>query len=141
MTTTIDASILTESREQTWDGDYEDRGRSWQQTEPHLLLLLMRGSAHGYDLLAQLAVLGFRSAGADQGAVYRTLRKLEEAGCVISRWETGASGPARRMYEITAVGQELLHRWALAFSTRKVRLERFLEMYSRWTDHDPLGQQ
>jgi PadR family transcriptional regulator PadR len=134
--TTIDTSVIAEAGIQAWDGDYEDRGRSWQQTEPHLLLLLLRGSAHGYDLLAQLTGLGFRSAGADQGAVYRTLRRLEEAGCVISRWETGASGPARRIYEITAVGQELLHRWALAFRTRRERLERFLDLYSRWTGQD-----
>src|SRR4051794_2088494 len=83
-----------------WEGETEERTRSWQQAEPHLLLLLMRGSAHGYELLTQLAGLGFRSGSAGQGAVYRTLRRLEEAGCVVSRWETSASGPARRMYEI-----------------------------------------
>jgi poly-beta-hydroxybutyrate-responsive repressor len=93
----------------------------------------MRGSAHGYELLKGLAYLGFRSGGADQGAVYRALRRLEEDGCVVSRWETGASGPARRIYEITALGREVLHRWSLALRVRKERLERFLDLYSVWT--------
>ena len=102
-----------------WDGEGEDRTRSLLPAEPHLLLLLMGGAAHGYELLTQLAELGLRSAHGDQGAVYRTLRRLEESGCVVSRWETGGSGPARRIYEITAAGRDLLHRWVLTLREGK----------------------
>jgi poly-beta-hydroxybutyrate-responsive repressor len=133
MTTTLEATAEANAAIPAWENEAEERGRVWQTSEPHLLLLLMRGSTHGYGLLSQLAELGFRSGGADQGAIYRTLRRLEEAGCVVSRWETGASGPARRIYEITAMGHEVLHRWVLALRERKERLERFLDLYSLWT--------
>jgi PadR family transcriptional regulator len=140
MTTTLERAPDTLAAVPAWETETEDRARSWQQTEPHLLLLLTRGSAHGYDLLTQLAELGFRSSSADQGAVYRTLRRLEEAGCVVSRWETGVSGPARRIYEITTAGRDVLYRWALALRERRERLERFLDLYSLWTAEQEGGR-
>ena len=132
-------TVIVEERDEalagvaTWETEGEDRGRAGPTAEPHLLLLLMRGPAHGYDLLTRLAALGLRSGHTDQGTVYRALRRLEEAGCVISWWEAGASGPARRIYEITAQGHEALHRWSVTLRERKERLERFLDMYSSWT--------
>ena len=132
-TSVLETGAGTGARVAGWDGEGEDRGRSLLPAEPHLLLLLMGGAAHGYELLTQLAELGLRSAHGDQGAVYRTLRRLEESGCVVSRWETGGSGPARRIYEITADGRDLLHRWVLTLREGKDRLERFLDLYSQWT--------
>jgi len=45
---------------------------------------------------------------ADPGGVYRTLRRLEEDGLVVSDWEEGEAGPQRRRYTLTADGLEVL---------------------------------
>jgi DNA-binding PadR family transcriptional regulator len=81
--------------------------------EPQLLHLLAREDAqYGYDLLAHLREGKLTDSEIDVGVVYRTLRTLEEAGCVVSHWEPGPGGPNRRMYEITPVGRRHLRDWA-----------------------------
>jgi poly-beta-hydroxybutyrate-responsive repressor len=75
-----------------------------------LLLLLAEGTAHGYELIAQLPGLGLTAA--DPGGVYRCLRAMDEDGLVHSNWEPSAAGPARRRYALTAEGAEWLHVWA-----------------------------
>lgn len=77
---------------------------------PCLLLLLAEGTAHGYELIAQLPALGL--ADSDPGGVYRCLRAMDEDGLVRSRWEPSAVGPARRRYELTPEGADWLHIWA-----------------------------
>ncbi|GAC1374982.1 MAG: hypothetical protein NVS3B21_30400 [Acidimicrobiales bacterium] len=81
-------------------------GLSSAYVRPCLLLLLADGSSHGYDLLEQVRGLGVSSA--DTGGVYRCLRTLEQEGLVGSWWEPSPSGPARRTYEITALGRNAL---------------------------------
>jgi DNA-binding PadR family transcriptional regulator len=44
--------------------------------------------------------------------LYRTLRQLEKNGNVASEWETDKSGPARRVYRLTAQGDRHLEEWA-----------------------------
>ena len=74
---------------------------------PCLLLLLAEGTAHGYELLDQIAALGMDRV--DPGGLYRCLRAMEEEGLVRSTWEPSASGPARRTYELTDEGADWLH--------------------------------
>lgn len=75
---------------------------------PALLLMIARGQAsHGYQLVAGLAALGI-DTGTDTSRIYRLLRTLEEAGLVTSTWDTSGSGPARRVYQITAEGRGFL---------------------------------
>jgi poly-beta-hydroxybutyrate-responsive repressor len=73
-----------------------------------LLLLLREHAGHGYDLLARLRDFGLDK---DPGGVYRTLRALEREGLLYSAWEASSAGPARRGYELTWEGEELLA-WA-----------------------------
>jgi PadR family transcriptional regulator PadR len=77
---------------------------------PCLLLLLAEGTAHGYDLLAQVADLGIQRV--DPGGLYRCLRAMDEEGLVRSTWEPSSSGPARRTYTLTDEGREWLHVFA-----------------------------
>ena len=63
------------------------------------------GHKYGFDVIA---ITGLAS-----GTVYPALRRLEDAGCVQSRWEDHRVAqqevrPARKYYEITASGQEAL---------------------------------
>ena len=95
-----------------------------------LLLLLREQSAHGYELLERVGPLGFD--GSDPGGLYRTLRKLEQEGCVKSAWEDSESGPQRRIYEITRRGMEELHRRAGEIASGQVLVESFLGRYEEF---------
>lgn len=67
-----------------------------------LLLLLGDQATHGYELRRMLEEHGVKP---ETGAMYRTLRKLEDEGRAASRWEDSAAGPRRRLYQITSKGR------------------------------------
>jgi PadR family transcriptional regulator, regulatory protein PadR len=85
--------------------------------EPFVMVLLAGESAHGYAIVGELAQIGITNGTVDVGAVYRTLRDLEDAGQVRSSWTTG-SGPARRDYELTDAGYAALDEWAAVMKER-----------------------
>jgi DNA-binding PadR family transcriptional regulator len=65
---------------------------------------LVRGPAHGYELLEQLPeLIGERM---DTGNLYRFLRLLEAEGIVRSQWEDDVAGPSKRTYELTRPRQD-----------------------------------
>jgi len=101
------------------------RARVERFEEPALLLLLRERPAHGYELLEALPELvpGQR---VDMGNLYRALRRLEEEGLVRSEWDADAPGPARRVYELTDAGRELLAQWVDALARARDRIDRFL---------------
>jgi poly-beta-hydroxybutyrate-responsive repressor len=74
-----------------------------------LLAFLKNWNAYGYQLAQRLNESGLPDF--DSGTVYRTLRQLERSGLVSSFWDTSASGPARRMYSLTAAGDIFLSGW------------------------------
>jgi len=96
--------------------------------QPCMLLLLHEKPTHGYELMESLKEFGFED-GADPGLVYRNLRRMEEEGLVESEWETGGTGPAKRLYKVTARGVELLHQRALHIEDNIKRLEFFRDRY------------
>lgn len=90
------------------------------------LLAFLRGcNAYGYQLNQQLAQSGLPEF--DSGTVYRTLRQLEKTGMVSSFWDTSESGPARRMYSLTAAGQVFLGNWLEIMQRYQEVLQRSLE--------------
>ncbi|MEW6229816.1 MAG: helix-turn-helix transcriptional regulator [Bacillota bacterium] len=97
--------------------------------EPCLLLLLLEKPAHGYDLMERLRGFGFDGENQDPGMVYRNLRRLERQGMVESEWDTSGTGPAKRLYEVTPEGRELLMAWAAVIRQNTATLARFLERY------------
>jgi poly-beta-hydroxybutyrate-responsive repressor len=94
---------------------------------PYLLLALSFYRAHGYLLQQYLSSLGF--FGVDITTVYRTLRQLEKQGLVASAWDTEASGPARRVYDLTPEGRAFLETWAATLGQYRETLDRFFRMY------------
>jgi PadR family transcriptional regulator PadR len=75
--------------------------------ESALLLLLHREPAHGYTLLERLQEFGL--GGIAPSVIYRALRDMEARGWVASTWdEEQTQGPPRRIYRITALGDEVL---------------------------------
>ena len=97
--------------------------------EPCLLLLLHRNEAHGYELLDGLKRFGFEQHPVDSSTVYHVLRSLEHRDLATSRWQTGGSGPARRLYRITEEGDHHLSRWAQDLRETDRVLHHFLEDY------------
>lgn len=95
---------------------------------PYVLMYLKNVSAHGYQILQTLTMLGF--AAVDPATVYRTLRQMEREGLVGSSWETGGAGPARRAYTITSDGERILSQWADALGAYQRFLDRFFDLYA-----------
>ena len=103
--------------------------RRWM--EPFLLVLLASEPAHGYSLIGRLNELGVAADDVDVGQLYRTLRELEIAGLVESRWEMPPAGAARRGYELTDAGRVVLDDWAAVMQERARLVGEFLKQYER----------
>ncbi|GBD84536.1 transcriptional regulator PadR-like family protein [bacterium BMS3Abin02] len=92
-----------------------------------LLLLISRGTSHGYPLIEAIREdLGLDVP--DVGAVYRALRRQESQGLLTSTWETGATRP-RRVYTITPAGREVLEIWMRGVEEMREALERLLQVW------------
>ncbi|MBA2389783.1 MAG: helix-turn-helix transcriptional regulator [Geodermatophilaceae bacterium] len=96
--------------------------------QPCLLLLLLEHPDHGYALLERLKC--FLPAEGDPGSVYRALHALEVIGAVRSTWGLSESGPARRTYHLTEIGQAQLEEWAHSISDTREALEAYLRRYA-----------
>jgi PadR family transcriptional regulator, regulatory protein PadR len=98
--------------------------------QPWILLLLSERPSHGYELLERLHQ-GAPETPTDTALLYRTLRQMETDGLVRSGWETGGSGPPRRLYEMTSEGVGCLHAWALNLRRTRERLDEFIAVYEK----------
>ena len=93
--------------------------------EPCLLLMLAEQPSHGYELIERLNGSGLGVNSPDPGQVYRTLRRLEELGAIVSQWETGGTGPARRLYQVTPEGLIYLAAWRKQIDSNISQLQEF----------------
>jgi DNA-binding PadR family transcriptional regulator len=111
-------------------GRWHVRGRVERFLEPTLLLLLAERPSYGYELVERVGELvpGERQ---ELGGLYRVLRALEEDGLVRSEWDADEPGPAKRSYELTPAGRELLRAWAKALKHTQVVVESFLKRFER----------
>ena len=110
------------------DGRWHVRGRVERFVEPALLLLLSERAAHGYELLDRIGEL-IPGERIDMGNLYRLLRALEEDGLVRSEWDESVPGPAKRTYELTEQGRDLLRAWAKALAQTQVVVQSFIDRY------------
>lgn len=70
-----------------------------------VLHAIARGARYGFDII--------EATGLPSGTVYPALRRLEEAGCLASEWESEeevTGRPPRCYYALTAEGEILLER-------------------------------
>lgn len=89
--------------------------RSWT------LVLLWLRPAHVYELRARLREIGLPAA------TYRMLQALEREAFLRSHWAPGrGAGPSRRIYSLTPLGVEQLHRDAAALANMSETLQLFL---------------
>ena len=105
----------------------DDTFRPRNLLPPCLLILLEEAAGYGYELQHRLdALLGSPS---DTAGIYRALNALEDDGLVTSHWERSESGPERRRYAITAVGQATLADWAQSLAHVSALLLGILSRY------------
>ena len=103
-------------------------GNLYRFVEPVVLLLLKKkGRSYGYDLGNDLQSHALTDAAIERAALYRTLRALEANGKVVSEWDTGSSGPARRVYQLTRQGEEHLKEWAAVLEHVAKSMSRFVK--------------
>jgi DNA-binding PadR family transcriptional regulator len=80
--------------------------------QPAILVALTEGPIHGYRLAERIdQMVGTIGGKPDASGIYRFLKKMEAGGYLISTWQAGEGGHARRLYEITPDGRACLMRW------------------------------
>ena len=78
---------------------------------PTLLVILLEGQSHGYQLSERLEDYGFDPDLLDSSVVYRDLRDMEDRGLIDSHWDEESKGPRRRVYRINQTGLACLQSW------------------------------
>lgn len=106
-------------------------GHLYRFVEPVLLLALKeKGRTYGYEILGSLAEHAFTDGEIEKAVLYRTLRRLEEHGYIVSDWDTDEPGPARRVYTLTPDGEKHLGEWAQVLSKVAASMNRFVRKVS-----------
>ncbi len=92
-----------------------------------VLAMLAKEPSHGYELRARLKhALGPVGADLNAGQVYVTLTRLEKAGLVVSTPADGVRDrPDRKVYELTALGQQRVTEWLTEVSWPRPDLTEF----------------
>ncbi len=105
---------------------------SGQWLEGYILLLLLRGPSHGYDLTRAMGDFNVEFIGIGQmGTLYRILRQMEDKGWLISEWNTVGNGAPRRIYKITDDGRKHLNVYVDHLKNMKNRIKDFVEAYEK----------
>ncbi len=100
---------------------------AWQRASLPMLILgvLAVSPRHGYGIAQTLVSVGLQPIKGAQ--LYPALVRLEDDGAIAAHWEQSESGPARKVYALTAAGQaqraELRGQWE-AFLTAVEDLDR-----------------
>ena len=82
---------------------------------------------YGYQIAKQLETFGEGVLSGKQSALYPVLRNLGKAGLLDSHVEPSMSGPPRRYYRLTEVGQTTLRMWAAAWRDTRDSVDSVLE--------------
>jgi PadR family transcriptional regulator PadR len=81
-----------------------------------LLLLLAQRKAYPYEIKAAINTMSHATINADENSIYRALNRLADSGIVASQVQPSGTGPNRRYFFLTGLGQALLTR----FITRNI---------------------
>lgn len=101
-------------------------GHLYRFVEPVLLLILKeKKQSYGYDLSGELSRYSFTDSEIENAILYRTLRRLEAHGYVVSHWDVDQRGPARRVYSLTRKGNKHLREWSQVLGKVASLMSRF----------------
>src|SRR5215468_5929176 len=73
-----------------------------------VLAALSAGPAHGYAVIEEIRRKSGQAFDLPEGTIYPALHRLEQAGLLVSHWETAESGRRRRIYSLTRRGSHAL---------------------------------
>jgi PadR family transcriptional regulator, regulatory protein PadR len=114
-------------------------GNLYRFVEPVLLFLLKKkGRSYGYELAVELREHALTDASIEAAALYKTLRQLEQNDCVTSEWDVTGSGPAKRVYCLTARGEEHLTEWITVLDNLARSMTRFVKTAGKETFDESL---
>ncbi len=96
---------------------------------PGVMAFLARGEAHGYQIARHLAEMRmFAGREPDHPGIYRTLKEMAEEGLVTASWETGDTGPARRVFALTEAGRDCLATWRKTLADYRDAVDELLDV-------------
>ncbi|SPD75373.1 Transcriptional regulator, PadR family [uncultured Desulfobacterium sp.] len=107
------------------------QGKADRYIQPSILLGLLLKISYGYELIQNIQMFGFIEGQAPPGMIYRHLRQLEQDGLVHSNWVTEGAGPAKRVYQITDEGKEVLALWIGNMRKQAENLNAFIKYYEK----------
>lgn len=96
---------------------------------PSILAILNIHPAHGYAIIEQIAQQHtFPNEPPKHPGIYRILRQMEADALVTSKTDNAGSGPARRVYSITAKGKACLQEWIDSLHHLETALHAFFKL-------------
>ena len=101
-----------------------------RMSQPTILTVLAESKEplHGYVIVQKAAASPmFGGTKPDPAGIYRTLKKMEEAGFVSSEWDTPSSGAAKRLFSLTSEGRAALRRWIDALACYMATIQELRE--------------
>ncbi len=102
-------------------GDYLDK-----MIQPAILGALYEKPAHGFSLLTAMMDRGLAKS-VDAAGFYRTLRRLEDDGKLISEWQIEQGEKPKKVYSITEEGRACLRNWQVTLRDYLSLVERIAE--------------
>ncbi|MDK2866624.1 MAG: PadR family transcriptional regulator, regulatory protein PadR [Clostridiales bacterium] len=106
-------------------------GKPGRHVPAFVLLMLAERPRYGLEILNELNER-LPYSRFDSAAVYKALNKLEENGCVSCSWDHSESGPPKKMYALTASGQNTLENFYDDIKMRRSNLDFFIKTYHAW---------
>jgi DNA-binding PadR family transcriptional regulator len=98
--------------------------------QPSLLLIMLQGPAHGYELMERLKEFGLGDI--DPSLIYRALHGLEAERLISSNWdEKESQGPPRRVYHLTPNGKETLDQHLEEMKKIRQKIDDWIHVYER----------
>src|SRR5262245_46434309 len=88
---------------------------------PLILSILGEGESYGYAIIQKVRELSGGEIEWTDGMLYPVLHRLEEQGCVRSRWGQSESGRRRKYYALSGAGRRVLadqkEQWSVVRAT------------------------
>lgn len=107
-------------------GDFLDK-----LVQPSILVILSEGPSHGFQILHELEQRHLLTGDSlDATGLYRSLKRMEKAGHLVSQWDTSAP-KAKRVFAITPQGRQCLSTWKDTLITYRANLNTILDQIQK----------
>ena len=94
-----------------------------------ILRILHEKPSHGYQIMDELEKITSEKYIPEPGAVYTILRRMEDRGLVVSKWEKKSSGANRRVYTLTDAGVKTLKEGLGMVKKRRQLMDSLIKFY------------